>query len=85
MRRGGIAQAVASGRGAGATTGCTARAGVAEAVIELILQVKPGRELPDPTPGETRLDSAGLDLDSVEIVEILVGCEERFGRSAAAK
>lgn len=59
------------------------RAGVTATVIELILQVKPGRELPDLTAGDTRLDSEGLDLDSVEIVEIVVGCEERYGRSAA--
>lgn len=33
---------------------------------------------------DTDLGSEGLGLDSVEIVEVLLGCEERYGGSVGA-
>jgi acyl carrier protein len=57
------------------------RTGVAGIVLGLLVSACP-RLSRTGLRDETRLDHAGLGLDSIEIVEVLLGCEEHYGASA---
>jgi len=55
------------------------RAAVADVVLGILAEVCPDR-LPDAgLSDETRLDNDGLGLDSIEVVEVLLGCEDYSG------
>jgi acyl carrier protein len=59
------------------------RSGVAGVVLDLVVAACP-RVSQAGLDDETRLDGEGLDLDSIEIVEVLLVCEERYGKSVEA-
>ena len=53
--------------------------GIQEEVWRLVRSRAPlARDLPD-LPGDLRLGSGGLGLDSIALVELLLDCEQRFG------
>jgi acyl carrier protein len=54
-------------------------AAVAGVVIDLLDGVRAGGVSRAELSDETHLGDEGLGLDSVEIVEVLLGCEERYG------
>lgn len=57
--------------------------GIQEEVWRLVRSRAPlARDLPDlpgDLPGDLRLGSGGLGLDSIALVELLLDCEQRFG------
>jgi acyl carrier protein len=57
------------------------RAGVAGVVLDHLVAVCAGRVHADGLADDTRLGRDGLGLDSIEIVELLLACEERYGTS----
>ena len=57
----------------------TDRTAVARFVLEALAAVCPGAPAGDELDDATRLGSEGLGLDSVEVVEVLLACEERYG------
>jgi hypothetical protein len=54
------------------------RTDVAGVVLDLVVAACP-RVSPARLHDGTRLDGEGLGLDSIELVEVLLGCEERYG------
>jgi acyl carrier protein len=52
---------------------------IAATVRETLLRQWPGRFEPDQLGNETSLGAEGLGLDSIEIVELLLVCEESCG------
>jgi hypothetical protein len=54
-----------------------------DVVRRLILARWPGRFGLDQLGDHVSLGSGGLDLDSIEIVELLLDCEEQLGAGAA--
>jgi acyl carrier protein len=59
------------------------RNGVAEVVLDLVVAACP-RVSRAGLRDETHLDREGLGLDSIEIVEVLLSCEERYGKPVEA-
>jgi acyl carrier protein len=54
-------------------------ADVAAVVLDILAMTCPGRVSGVDLRDETHLGSTGLGLDSIEIVEVLLGCEEHYG------
>jgi acyl carrier protein len=54
------------------------RAGVARFVLDALGTICPGRVDATGLPDDTPLGSDGLGLDSVEVVEVLLACEDRY-------
>jgi hypothetical protein len=52
---------------------------VADVVHEALLSRWPGRFRAEQLADHVALGEGGLDLDSIEIVELLLECEERLG------
>jgi acyl carrier protein len=50
-----------------------------EAIRDILLSSWPHRFVPEQLSDETSLGQDGLGLDSIEIVEVLLACEERCG------
>jgi acyl carrier protein len=61
------------------------RAPAADVVYEVLATRWPGRFGDDELGYHVSLGSEGLGLDSIEIVELVLECEERFGRSGGAE
>jgi acyl carrier protein len=55
--------------------------GVAAVVLDILLATCPGRVSRAGLREETQLGDDGLGLDSIEIVEVLLGCEDHYGIS----
>jgi acyl carrier protein len=51
-------------------------------VRELLLERWPGRFTPAQLTDDVSLGERGLGLDSIEIVELLLDCDDRFGLAA---
>lgn len=60
------------------------RAVAAATVHEILLDLWPGRFAPSQLGDHVSLGESGLALDSIEIVEILLECDERFDDAAPA-
>lgn len=59
--------------------GVNDRTGVARFVLDILVVVCPDRVSGAGPRDETHLGSEGLGLDSIEITEVLLGCEEHYG------
>jgi acyl carrier protein len=54
-------------------------------VYEILATRWPGRFADDQLADRVSLGTGGLGLDSIEIVELVLECEERSGRTRAAQ
>ena len=61
------------------------RAHTASTVYELLAMRWSGRFGPDQLQDDVSLGAEGLGLDSIEIVELVLDCEDRIGRSKDAE
>jgi acyl carrier protein len=61
------------------------RADALAVVREMVTSRWPGRFHGDQLADHVSLGDGGLGLDSIEIVELLLDCEERFGTAADAE
>lgn len=52
---------------------------MARVLVDMLTEISPRRASRNELGDQTQLDSSGLGLDSVELVELLLACEERFG------
>jgi acyl carrier protein len=66
-------------------TFAVAHEGPAEAVRALLRTLWPHRFHDDPLPDDAPLGDGGYGLDSVEIAELLLDCEERLGVALSAE
>ena len=56
----------------------TARDPLLVAIRDLVEQVAGSRRIPAQVGPETRLSEGGFWLDSIELLQVVVACEERF-------
>lgn len=56
---------------------------IVASIREIIEDAWPHRFADGNLPNDVSLGEAGLGLDSVEVVEVVTACEDRFGRTAA--
>jgi acyl carrier protein len=55
----------------------------AVSIREIIIGLWPGRFAPGDLPEDVALGEQGLGLDSVEVVELIFACEDRWGKGVS--